>query len=300
MQTIRVCITFDVDFTDYRSRLTFNDFEIALGLLLPVFERHPDWRFTWFIRLDAHIETLFGYADHIFKQYEAQISELQEAGHEIGWHLHCYTRSQGDWKQNTDVRNVMDELTRYAPLAQSYRTRAVRMGWGFHTNETMRLLTHLGFEVDSSAIPRPRYQWEESQKDWTLTPVTPYYPSEMDYRVPGEPALPILEIPLSVVHVQAPYDTGHVVRYLNPAYHPVLLRKPLEKWLTQHSHLVTVTHPYELHGGQSHGLLAFDVKAFEQNMMMIEEVGRGCDSTICFLTISEFANQVRNANATPS
>jgi hypothetical protein len=156
----------------------------------------------------------------------------------------------------------------------------------------MAVLAEHDFMVDSSAIPRPRYPWEQTEKDWTITPVTPYFPSISDYRMPGQPELPILEVPMSVAHIQAPGDTGQVLRYINLAYRPELLLGPLELWLTQYSHLITVTHPYELIPHQpSHGLLAFEVEAFEQNLVTIQEFAMQRSVSIAFLTISEFARQ---------
>jgi hypothetical protein len=94
---------------------------------------------------------------------------------------------------------------------------------------------------------------------------------------------------MSVTHISAPYDTEYVLRYINLAYHPNLLRDPLECWLAQYSHLITITHPYELFPGkQSHGLLALDVKAFERNLIVVEELA-GKKGNVSFLTISEFA-----------
>jgi len=79
-----------------------------------------------------------------------------------------------------------------------------------------------------------------------------------------------------------------VVRYLNPAYHPSMFRQGFERWVADHDHLVTITHPYELVRGPSHGLLAFDAGAFEENVMSIESLARsrgGCE----FLTLHEMA-----------
>ena len=161
----------------------------------------------------------------------------------------------------------------------------------FHCNETMKLLSDAGFESDSSAIPRPHYKWEETYKDWTITPSVPYYPCKSDYRKPGEPSLPILEIPMSVIQVRAPYDTEYVLRYLNLAYHPSLFEAPLRAWLSRYSHLITVTHPYELAGGRQHGLLSFNIEAFIENILKIKEVADQKDYMVNFLTISEFASR---------
>ena len=292
MRMLKVCLTFDIDFVDYtHDGAPVDEFSIGFPLILSVFQRHTDCKATWYIRLDAQIERRYGSPDHILQRYESELNELRQGGHEIGWHPHCYVESEGRWKQNIEVCSVVDELTRYAPLARSYGMQSVRMGWGFHTNETMHVMADFGFAVDSSAMPRPRYAWEETTKDWALTPLTPYYPSESDYRVPGEPRLSILEIPISVTRVEAPYDTEHVLRYINLAYHPDLLRGPLQRWISEYSHLVAITHPYELvSGNPPHGLLAFEWQAFEQNLIFIQETASRLMEPVSFLTVSKFAS----------
>lgn len=67
-----------------------------------------------------------------------------------------------------------------------------------------------------------------------------------------------------------------------------MFRPALEQWASDHDHLVTITHPYELVQGPSHGLLAFDTGALEENVMSIESVGRsrgGCE----FVTLPAMA-----------
>jgi hypothetical protein len=291
-QDLKICVTFDVDFTDYLSDEGSNcdEFGNILPLIFSVFEAHEGFKTTWFIRLDSQMEAVYGKPDYISCKYQRELQHLALTGHEMGWHPHFYVRKENRWKQNCETRQIMDELMRYAPMARSYGMKSVRMGWGFHTNETMRLLADICFLIDSSAIPRPRYSWEKITKDWTRTPVDPYYPSELDYRIPGRPSLRVLEIPMSVAVVRAPYDTGGVIRYMNLAYHPDLLREPLKNWFRMHSHLITVTHPYELSPrGRTHGLLAFDLNAFEQNLQMIQDIAAKKGKRVSFLTLSEFA-----------
>src|ERR1700694_1481561 len=101
------------------------------------------------------------------------------------------------------------------------------------------------------------------------------------------PSLPILEVPISCTVVAAPGDGQQVVRYLNPAYRPEIFRKSAEAWLGRHSQLVTITHPYEICDGPGHGLLAFDVAAFEQNVAAIERLSGGCE----FVTLADLPLQ---------
>ncbi len=289
--TVNTCITFDIDFSDYIGNWKqHDDFIIAVDLLNNIINC-SDYKFTWYLRLDKQIKHQYSNADYIFRRYARHIDILKLQGHEIAWHPHSYRKNNGSWLQNTDTSEVLDELKQLIPLAKSHELTSVRMGWGFHTNDTMRLLADSGFITDSSAIPRPQYKWEETYKDWTISPNIPYYPSFSDYRIPGTTALQLLEIPMSVTHVKAPYDSEKVLRYLNPAYHSSLFMGPLKEWLSQYSHLITVTHPYELEGNRSHGLLSFDILEFEKNLHTIQDVVALKGNVVNFLTISEFANR---------
>jgi len=289
---INICITFDLDFSDYVDNWKRNDdFRLAIEHIFPYLEKNPEYKFTWYIRLDNQIRKIYGSIDYIFSKYNKEIEILKENGHEIAWHPHIYRESSGKWIQNTCINEIIDELSSLVPMAKLYKLKSVRMGWGFHCNETMQLLSDADFESDSSAIPRPQYRWEETYKDWTVTPCIPYYPCKSDYRKPGEPSLPILEIPMSVTHVKAPYDTEDIMRYLNPAYHTSLFEAPLKLWLSQYSHLVTVTHPYELAGERQHGLLSFNMNVFIKNMLKMKEVADHKNCMLNFLTISEFTSR---------
>ena len=293
MRRLNVCLTFDIDLSYYAGagagvdELDFLFSEAASSL-------RRQRRATWFVRMDAQIESLYGHAAFVFERYGSELRALAAEGHEIGWHPHSYLRDGAGWRQNTSPASVRGELERFAPVVRDYGIKSVRTGWGFHTNETMRALSDAGFLVDSSAIPRPKYAWESSEKDWETTPLAPYFPSNADYRVPGEPHLPILEVPLSVTEVAAPYDGGPVQRYINLAYYPGLLRDALSHWLARHDHLVTITHPYELMPrGEPHALLAFDLGAWERNLRALEDVAAEQGMELSFLTLSEFASLTR-------
>jgi hypothetical protein len=283
-----IFITIDFDLVDHLAGgADVDEYGSALDPLLDVLARHPAWKVTWLVRLDAQVERRFGDPVRAHTDASARLTALIDEGHEIGWHPHSYVREDGGWGQNTDSGRVADELRRYAPTARALGMRVVRMGWAFHDNTTIRVLCDHGFIVDSSAVPRPVYPWDRA-KDWSITPMRPYRPSVVDYRVPGSPALPILELPMSVAPVTAPYDTAVVLRYLNPAYRPDILRPVLDDWFRSEHYAVLVTHPHELFPrATEHALLASSVAAFEDNIITLERAAarRGLEPS--FLTLSE-------------
>jgi hypothetical protein len=260
-------LTFDVDCQTYTGATYVpmpDELEVALETLQPVFDRHPDWLATWFLRLDPNVD--------LFVSQRGLLADLLQRGHSLGWHYHGPIR----------------QMTEFARRARQHGLNVSRVGFGRGSNRILRTLSEFGFNVDSTAMPRPKYPWTRRGVDWTGSPDRPYRPSIADYKVPGEPCLDMLEIPISCTAVPAPEDSREVVRYLNPAYHPSMFRQGLERWVADHDHLVTITHPYELVSGPSHGLLAFDAGAFEENVMSIESLARsrgGCE----FLTLHEMA-----------
>ena len=293
--TLTSCITFDVDLVEYAKNWRIsNEFESAIPAILSVLRKYPNIHTTWYIRLDNQIAELFGSCDFFFKEYFNEFNVMKKLGHELGWHPHTYVKKNHKWEQNIEISSVLSELLHCAPIAHSYCLKTVRMGWGFQSNETMQFLNDQGFFVDSSAIPRPNYPWEETYKDWTTTPAYPYFPSKGDYRVPGKPSLPILEVPISVTSIRAPYDKENIQRYINLAYHPNLLQDPLHQWIQNNSHLVTITHPYECFPtGEKHGLLAYSIEAFEKNIFNIMEISKNMNKEVSFITLSEFAEKFK-------
>ena len=291
---MRICLTFDVDLLDHAAAGDgVDEFATAVPQLQALFDRHPSWTATWFVRADAQIASVYGDAFALHHRHAPVLAALRDAGHEIGWHPHSFIKHAGEWVQNTDQYVAADELRRLAPEARARGLDVVRLGWGYHTNRTMRAIADAGFTADSSAMPRPRYEFERSVKDWTTTPLTPFRPSAADYRVPGEPALPIVEVPISMGCVPAPYDSAEIVRYLNPAFHGASLAPALAAWCRSHSHVVTITHPYELLPARSaHGLIAFDLDAFERNVTQIEALAREAHDAATFVTISQLASAV--------
>ena len=289
----KICLTFDIDLAEYASDWKpNNEFEVAVPEITRLLGDFPDVRTTWFVRIDDHVATTWGRPDYFFDRYAPLVDRLRDGGHEIAWHPHSYVRAGERWTQNVDGAGVLDELKRHAPLVHSLGVRSVRMGWGFHTNDTMRFLSDEGFVADSSAIPRPQYRWEPTYKDWQITPQHPYHPSAADYRAPGGDELEILEIPMSVVPLPAPTDTERVLRYINLAYRTEPFARAVRESLESRPILVTITHPYEvLPSGNQHALLAFDLDAFHQNLSLLATMRSDTNgSAPSFVTIAELAS----------
>jgi hypothetical protein len=285
-----VALTFDLDLTDHVTGApALEELTDAVPALLTLLDERQ-WPATWFIRLDAHIRAVYGDAEFVFRRHGSLIDRVLARGDEIGWHPHVYRMRDGEWQPEPDVSAVRAELEVHAPMARARNLHAARMGWGVHTNDTMRFIAASGFSVDSSAIPRPAYGWDPEARDWTMTPLTPYRPSSADYRIPGDPRLPVVEVPMSVVHIAGPDDSQRVMRCVNPAFRPEALAAPLRSWCAEHEVLVTVTHPYEvLPRRQPHPLLAGSIEAFARNLDAIASEAIVDGRSACFVPISAMA-----------
>lgn len=259
-------MTFDIDITDYINNSEIDEMEEFFYYFQEIVKVVPNIKTTWFIRIDSQIEKIFGSSEYIFNKHIEKFKWLQNNGHEIGWHHHAYFLQDGIWKQNTDIKSVCKDIEQYGNIAVKHGMKVVRMGWGFQTNETIKILNDFGFLADSSAIPRPNYRWDLSIKDWTITPQHPYKPSLVDYRVPGCPKLDIVEVPMTTVGLSVSTDTEKVIRYINPAYYHEYFAKALEE-ASQCDTVVLICHPYEvLKNNNKHSLLSFDKKVFCHNI----------------------------------
>lgn len=269
-----VCCTFDVDFTDYVGNTQQDELETAFPLIRNVLEQFPEIVTTWFIRIDSQVEAIYGSALYAFEKHAEKIFWLQQNGHEIGWHHHAYRQNGTAWEQETNVFRICDALQHYGKMARAKNITAARMGWGQHTNDTMQVLATLGFKTDSSAVPRPNYSWDKAIRDWSITGQEPYYPAEGDYRLPGDPHLPVLEMPMATVPLPLPGDTEPgVIRYINAAYHPEVFNRAMEN--CSNAITILITHPYECiaREGHAHAALAFSADALKQNLETLRHQG---------------------------
>lgn len=285
-----VCVTFDVDLVVPTSSAVAAEMKAWRKYVSELRRAVPDFRATVFLRADRQLQQLFGRPDHIFRAYDRELRDVRSQGHEVGWHPHSYSLVNGRWIQNTDEERMMTELEAVSTQIDGVGLKACRMGWGFHTNKTMELVDRTGFKVDSSAIPRPVYKWEETVKDWAPTPDHPYRPSRADYRIPGDPALDILEVPMSVLPIPGPADTEpNVRRYINLAYWPGVFAQAVETWASHHNHLVTITHAHELLGEQMHPLFSPHQDVLETNLRTLERVVCRAGKRVHYITVSDFA-----------
>ena len=285
----KLSLTFDVDMTDYRNNIFIDEFHHFFQRIQNTLKEFKEIKTTWFLRIDKQIDRVSGVNEYIFTKNKKNIDWLVNNGHEVALHFHSYEFNNGLWVQSLNEGLICDELYRSALRGVEFGLKGIRMGWGYHTNNTMKMISELGYKYDSSAIPRPVYDFELSTRDWSLTSSNIYNPSISDYRVPGDLNHKIIEIPMSTVPISAPTDTVEMIRTINPVYETSIFLDSLTKVKTDFC--VIMTHPVELSFTKAdHPLYSNNYNSFEINMRRLVDMG------IDFATMEMIAHQFSTKN----
>jgi hypothetical protein len=171
--------------------------------------------FSWCLRADHQVNTLHGAFNWVMATHKEFLLQLEAAGDELSWHPHFWRFDSAQkiwyqeyWDREFQVKMLHDAYGAYQAVLPG-RAKTVRMGWGYHNNDTYRTMQQLGVEVEYSAIPGmkilPQHDNVRASNffDWSLSPDRPYLPAESDYRREasvGEKAFSLVEIPVYVSH----------------------------------------------------------------------------------------------------
>ena len=286
---IKLTLTLDVYMRDYRNNHCIDEFDNFFQRIQNTLIEFKEIKTTWFLRLDNQIDKISGGNEYIFSKNKENIDWLINNDHEVALHFHSYEYKNGLWVQSLQESMICDELYRSALRGKELGLKGIRMGWGYHTNNTMKIISDLGYKYDSSAIPRPIYDFELSTRDWSITTSDIYYPSIHDYRVSGDPSHKIIEIPMSTVPISAPTDTVEMIRTINPFYETSIFFDALSKVKTDFC--VIMAHPVELSFTKyDHPLYPCTNTSFEVNMRRLVDMG------INFANMEMMANNFNSVN----
>jgi len=307
MQTsapLRIYLTIDVGPTDavmghgHTSNPGWNSTFVGLKLLrhaISLLERRLQITMsaTWFVRADRLVHNQFGGRLAVMQMFMNEMGTSFVRDHELGW-MPQLPAEGVDLIEYEDLRLTHAELLEFLP-----RLDSVRMGDCYHDNASMQLLDELGVRFDSSALPGRTKDDCGWRMDWHGTPDWAYHPSCEDYRHPGSQQRGILEIPLSVIPIQAPYDKVPLLRYVNPCFLKHLLWPELSRLLSAAPYIVCILHPDELvsrtQGG--HPLIAYSVDEFVKNLAGIVDQARGLGRTVSFHRLRDFERPAMSAGA---
>lgn len=272
---MQIAVTFDIDMVHYDVDQNFDEMDVTFRALRDCLEDVHTIKTTWFMRIDWQMEKVFGSAKYIFEKHAAKIDWLLSNGHEIGWHHHAYFQDGKRWRQDIDELRVSEQLKRNGEIALKLGLKIARMGWGFHTNNTMKVVDTMGFTIDSSAMPRPKYRWHAQACDWSASPRYPYQPSIHNYQVSGEPHLAVWEVPLTTTPVPMPADTEKdVIRHIELAWDRDIFKRAISS-VSGSDQAVLVCHPYKTVIAQGGGSLSScDITNVRNNLETLKKYGK--------------------------
>ena len=257
---------------------------------------------TWFIRVDRHIEKIFGSPVALLAQFEDFWTACRKRGDETAWHPHLGGNQGSSRSQNRlTSAQASEELEGLWEIVRhtSAGLASFRNGEAWHTPQTYATIERFGFRCDSTIIPG-REGGGMFPADWTLAPNCPYYPAADDLCSEGTER-PLLELPLNSWQTQATYDQGLRTRYMNPSVHEAVFTSALALWRSyllksaQPLNVWTlVIHPDEFTpGGLPDSLYAHSVDSFSRNLLNMTECLRDLRHDFEFVTMAEAAESWR-------
>jgi hypothetical protein len=238
---------------------------------------------TWFVRADHRLAEAGAAPLAAYHAFGDFLRERRARADTVGWMPQVYSARGGppDYADLPATAALLREA--------GWAADVVRMGGCFHDDRTIEGLDALGVGVDCSALPGRRKDDRGWRLDWTGTPERAYHPSHADYRVPGTPARRLLELPLSMVPVVAPYDAAPLPRYFNPAMHPALVAPVLGHLAARGDYIQCVLHPDELRPpgpGGGHPLIAHSPDACLENLCRLVDALRERGREHAFLPVT--------------
>jgi peptidoglycan/xylan/chitin deacetylase (PgdA/CDA1 family) len=165
--------------------------------------------FSWFLRMDPQIESVFGSAAWVAERHGEIVRELAAMGDEIGLHCHAWrwdVRRSG-WFVDLSDRRWIDHCVRTAFTAfrasLGRPSESFRFGDAWMDDATLALVEKLGARFDLTVEPGGHgpcisEPFAGTSVDYAGAPRHPYRPSRRDFRKPGRwRARRLWEIPLT-------------------------------------------------------------------------------------------------------
>jgi hypothetical protein len=287
----KAILTFDTDAVNQNNRnLEFNrmdfDFDQQLCEVLCFLADH-NAKATAFVRVDQQLDKYFGYL-HLFEKVLSAIDKSGRPEVEIGWHPHIYSRRGDKYevaREDAFVAEMIEEV--YSSVEEVHKMRCVRLGGNQGGDLIISTLDRLGFAIDSSAFPGRKQVDAHRHFDWSRCTNSPYHPSIDDYQRGDSVNHAILEIPITTIPFETPYDHSRKPR----AVHPCFRNELFEKAIVENQHLlkklgfcVLLFHPDELIDGYTDDLYFNGFGNFRRNFECFCRVM----GEVEFVTLSEF------------
>jgi hypothetical protein len=295
MNDFYVYITFDIDqdfdpdSKDYynRSGADFSSFGEKFSLIIDKLNNIP---FSVFIRADHQIKSIYGSYDHLLKNNPILIRKIIQSNGELNWHIHIYEETNGKWMQIKNEQKIVDSfLEDYHEVSRidELNSHIVRIGECLMNNSLMEAISNCGIKIDSTALPGRKRNDKDKYFDWELTKDNLYNPSKSDYRVGGNDAYSLVEVPMSTILMKTSYDIHAIKRYFNLSFKTDILFQNFDKFVKNNNSLISITHPFEVLSKGTHGLISYDISTFEKNLNILKDRIDKSGKNVVFRRISE-------------
>ena len=198
------------------------------------------------------------------------INSIQSLPIEIGWHPHVFDNNNNIVREESILLSELRNILKQSSFVQ--QCKLVRVGACQSGNSIMSFLAE-NFDIDSSAMSRCVRRDFLRWYDWSETQGGVYYPSVADYRVTGDLAYDILEVPITTFDILAPYEESPKRRILNPSVRASLFQKSVlnsKDALTSLDCLVVACHAEELEYGYVNDLYVYGLDNFFENLRFLE------------------------------
>jgi hypothetical protein len=169
-------------------------------------------RFSWCLRMDPQIEVVYGTACWAADTYASQFLRAEAQGDELGLHVHGWRwdAPAQTWIADHGDAGWMEHCIRdsFVAFERSFHRRCdiARMGDGWFSDQTTRVLESLGVRIDLTLEPdMPATSALVAEDiatglipDRAGVPRRPYRPSLSDFRVPdGDAAAHLWMLPVT-------------------------------------------------------------------------------------------------------
>lgn len=275
-----IALTFDIekyDFDDSINKSNIDSWEsIPIGIKLVMdnlqkieLQEGIKIKATWFIRTDNEVLAEKGERGYILEKYKTIWRDLNEKGHEIGFHPHLYCFKNNNWiletnplKQATQLKESFKDF-----VSKGYIPQSSKIGDAYCSNQIMNTLEDLGIKFDCSAMPGRKRKDVQRNIDWSKTPYSYYNPSFENYQFEGLKNYKLIEIPMTMIATKADYDNKQFQRYFDLSFHNRVFLKGFEKIVKSSKYLLLTSHPSSIITNKNvHGLLSFNPENFLLNL----------------------------------
>lgn len=294
MENFDIYLTFDIDqdfdpnSADYynRSAAKFDSFGSGFQKIIDALGGKA---FSVFVRSDHQIKTVYGDYGYLINSNPSLIRSIKSNNGEINWHIHLYEEKGTEWvpvEESRLVSSFEKDLNNVKSIPE-INWRIVRIGECVMNNELMAAIDKAGIQIDSTALPGRKRDDDEKKLDWLITGNLPYHPSIDDYRTAGTPSLNVMEAPMVTIPMKASYDKEPISRYVNLSFKTEVLFQNMEEYVNKNHSLLSITHPFEVLSPGTHGLIAYDMNVFHNNIKQLVATVERCGKTPVFKHISE-------------